>query len=147
MTSLSLNTYLPYRLSVASNKVSALISKAYEARFGLNVPQWRLLAVLAEAAPLSQQALVARTAMDKVTVSRAATALIDRGLIARKTSQADRRVAELSLTPAGISIVDEVVPLALNFEKALIEAIGMADAKKLETMLRKLEAQAEKLGE
>jgi DNA-binding MarR family transcriptional regulator len=146
MTKLYLDTYLPYRLSVTSNKVSALIARAYENRFGLSVPQWRLLAVLAETSHLSQQELVLRTAMDKVTVSRAAAALMERGLIARKTSQADRRAAELSLTPAGISIVDEVVPLAQDFEKALIEAIGVADAGKLEAMLRKIEAQAEKLG-
>ena len=145
MKPLNLESYLPYRLSVASNKVSALIAKAYEVRFGLTIPQWRLLAILSEGAPLSQQSLVNRTAMDKVTVSRAAQALITRGLVQSRPSAKDRRAVELSLTAAGISIVQEVAPVALAFEKALIEAIGAPAAKRLDMMLRKLEDQAEKL--
>lgn len=145
MKPLNLESYLPYRLSVASNKVSALIAKAYEVRFGLTIPQWRLLAILSEGAPLSQQSLVSRTAMDKVTVSRAAQALITRGLVQSRPSEKDRRAVELSLTAAGISIVQEVAPVALAFEKSLIEAIGAPAAERLDIMLRKLEDQAEKL--
>jgi DNA-binding MarR family transcriptional regulator len=145
MKPLNLESYLPYRLSVASNKVSALIAKAYEVRFGLTIPQWRLLAIVSEGAPLSQQSLVSRTAMDKVTVSRAAQALIMRGLVQSRPSEKDRRAVELSLTAAGISIVQEVAPVALAFEKSLIEAIGASAAERLEIMLRKLEDQAEKL--
>lgn len=145
MKPLNLDTYLPYRLSVASNKVSALIARAYEARFGLTIPQWRVLAVLSEGQALSQQGLVARTAMDKVTVSRAVQALVVRGLLVSRPSIKDRRAVELTLSDAGISIVDDVAPVALAFEKALIEAIGGPSAEKLDGMLRKLEDQAEKL--
>ena len=66
---LQLDSYLPYRLSVASNAVSGLIARAYEDRFGLSIPQWRLICVLAEDGPATQGQLVARTVMDKVTVS------------------------------------------------------------------------------
>ena len=45
---LRLRDYLPYRLSVAANAVSQLIARAYKEQFGLTVPQWRLLAVLAD---------------------------------------------------------------------------------------------------
>ena len=69
---LRLDSYLPYRLSVASNAVSGLIARAYEDRFGLTIPQWRLVCVLAEEGGLTQVQIVARTVMDKVTVSRAA---------------------------------------------------------------------------
>jgi DNA-binding MarR family transcriptional regulator len=145
MKPLNLEAYLPYRLSVASNKVSALIAKAYESRFGLTIPQWRVLAVLSEGQAQSQQALVARTAMDKVTVSRAAAALIGRDLVRSKPSSADKRAVELTLSTAGIAIVQEVAPVALTLEKALIEAIGGPAAERLESMLRKLEEQAQKL--
>ncbi|MGA2364065.1 MAG: MarR family transcriptional regulator, partial [Steroidobacteraceae bacterium] len=50
---LRLQDYLPYRLSVASNAVSRLIARAYEQRFGLKIPQWRLIAVLADEGPLT----------------------------------------------------------------------------------------------
>ena len=73
---LQLDAYLPYRLSVASNAVSSLITRAYQDRFGLNVPQWRLVCVLREDGGLTQGQIVTRTLMDKVTVSRAAQALL-----------------------------------------------------------------------
>jgi hypothetical protein len=68
--SLQLDGYLPYRLSVASNAVSGLIARAYEDRFALSIPQWRLICVLAEDGGLTQVQIVARTVMDKVTVGR-----------------------------------------------------------------------------
>ena len=51
---LRLDAYLPYRLSVASNAVSGLIARAYQDRFGLSVPQWRVICVLAEDGGLTQ---------------------------------------------------------------------------------------------
>jgi DNA-binding MarR family transcriptional regulator len=142
MTALNLETYLPYRLSVASNKVSALIAKSYESRFGLTIPQWRTLVILSEGQALSQKDLVARSAMDKVTISRAVTALVARGLLARESLKRDKRVDVLTLSDAGRAIVAEVVPMVLEFEASLIAVIGQSDAKILDVMLRKLEAQA-----
>lgn len=145
MTTLSLDTYLPYRLSVASNKVSALIAKAYEVRFGLSVPQWRVLVILSEGVALSQKDLVARSVMDKVTISRAVAALVTRGLLVRANRAHDRRVDNLSLSEAGQAIVAEVMPVALDFEAKLIAAIGPREAKVLDEMLRKLESRSDAL--
>jgi DNA-binding MarR family transcriptional regulator len=145
MSLLILDTYLPYRLSMASNKVSALIAKAYETRFGLSVPQWRVLVILSEGTPLSQKGLIERTAMDKVTISRTVGALVTRGLLLRVNRGGDRRMNVLTLSQAGRDIVSEVTPLALEFEAALITAIGTQPAYELGDMLRKLEACAETL--
>jgi DNA-binding MarR family transcriptional regulator len=147
MTQLDLDTYLPYRLSVASNKVSALIAKAYEARFGLSVPQWRLLVILSQSEALSQKEIVERSAMDKVTISRVVAALLGRGLLLRTSRAYDRRVDVLSLSEAGRAIVAEVTPLALGFEASLIGAIGSSQAVALAGMLRILEACAEALAQ
>lgn len=145
MPDLNLDAYLPYRLSVASNKVSALIAKAYEARFGLSVPQWRLLVILSQTAALSQKDIVLRSAMDKVTISRAVAALLARGLLVRTNKAYDRRVDVLSLSEAGRTIVADVTPLALGFEAALVEAIGEDQAASLSNMLTTLEARADAL--
>ncbi len=69
---LLLQEYLPYRLSIAANAVSRLIARAYEDRFGLTIPQWRLMAILGDEGALTQQALCGRSLMDKITVMRAA---------------------------------------------------------------------------
>src|ERR1700739_1205270 len=98
---LRLDGYLPYRLSVASNAVSRLIARAYEDRFGLTIPQWRLIVVLGEDGPLTQQAIGARTVMDKVTVSRATQGLVKRRLVERAPHDADGRSHHLALSTAG----------------------------------------------
>jgi DNA-binding MarR family transcriptional regulator len=139
---LTLDDYLPYRLSVAANAVSDLIAGAYRARFGLTIPQWRLVAVLGEDGPSTQQALCARTLMDKVTVSRAAAALSDRGLISRSPNEADGRSHRLGLTREGQALYAEVVPSALAYEARLLEALGPFELQAARSLLRRLEAAA-----
>jgi DNA-binding MarR family transcriptional regulator len=145
MGKLILDSYLPYRLSVASNKVSSLIAKAYASRFSLSIPQWRILVILSEAHPLSQKDLISQTAMDKVTISRAITSLVRRGLLAKESRPPDRRVDTVMLTTNGESIVLEVKPLALEFEASLISVIGKEQAVQMRNMLRQLETQADLL--
>ena len=100
-TTLKLDQFLPYRLSIASNAVSDAIATAYRTLFGLRIPEWRLGAVRAEDGALSQQALCGRTRMDKVTVSRAAIALVDRGRGGRLSIPVDQRSHLLTLTTEG----------------------------------------------
>ena len=52
---LNLDNFLPYRLSVASNALSSRIAAEYQNRFGLKIPEWRLMAVLGEGKPKTQR--------------------------------------------------------------------------------------------
>ena len=45
---LKLESFLPYRLSVLSNRVSAAIAQDYAERFDMTVPEWRTMAALGE---------------------------------------------------------------------------------------------------
>ena len=138
-TSLQLDSYLPYRLSVASNAVSGLIARAYEDRFALSVPQWRLMCVLAEDGGLTQREIVARTVMDKVTVSRAARGLAGRRLIARSENESDGRSHVLTLTDGGRRLHAEIAPLALAYEAALICGLAPAEVAQLKRLLARLQ--------
>ena len=142
---LQLDSYLPYRLSVASNAVSGLIARAYEDRFGLSIPQWRLVCVLAEDGGLSQVQIVARTMMDKVTVSRAAQGLVKRRLIARTQNRMDARSHVLALTEAGRNLHAEIAPLALAYEAALIAGLDAGEVSLLKRLLGRLQAAAGEL--
>jgi len=144
---LRLQFYLPYRLSVASNAVSSLIALAYEEKFGLTIPQWRMMAVLADESPLTQQELCGRTIMDKVTVTRAAQGLLRRRLITRIPNAADGRSHRLALTNRGEALYEEVAPLALDYEAKLLAGMKGNDVKKLEQQLRHLEHAAAALRE
>jgi DNA-binding MarR family transcriptional regulator len=143
---LRLDDYLPYRLSAAANAVSELIARAYQSRFGLTIPQWRVIAVLGEAGPLIPQAICARTVMDKVTISRAAAGLVQRGLVERMPHEADGRSHHLVLTTAGRDLYAEVAPLALDYEAALLAAFSGAEQQALHDLLRRIEITAAGLG-
>jgi DNA-binding MarR family transcriptional regulator len=139
---LRLDAYLPYRLSVASNAVSGLIARAYQDRFGLSVPQWRLLCVLAEDRALTQGQLVARTVMDKVTVSRSAQGLLKRHLVSRSEHHADGRSHVLQLSPQGERLYAEIAPLALAYEHALIAGLSSREVEDLKRLLGRLQESA-----
>ncbi|RAK60171.1 MarR family transcriptional regulator [Phenylobacterium hankyongense] len=141
-SALELDSYLPYRLSVASNAVSGLIARAYQDRFGLSIPQWRLICVLAEYRELTQGQVVARTVMDKVTVSRAAQGLLNRHLVGRSDHQADGRSHVLALTPQGARLYAEIAPLALAYEAALISGLAPEEVTLLKRLLSRLQSAA-----
>ena len=142
---LKLDNYLPYRLSVASNAVSGLIARAYQDRFGLTVPQWRLICVLAEDGGLTQVQIVARTVMDKVTVSRAAQGLLKRRLVVRTDHVADGRSHVLTLGEEGQRLYAEIAPLAQAYEAALIAGLKPEEVMLLKRLLSRLQSAAETL--
>jgi DNA-binding MarR family transcriptional regulator len=143
---LNLDQFLPYRLSIASNALSERIAADYQSKFGLKIPEWRLMAVLGEGKPLTQRELVAATLMDKVTVNRAAKALADRQLIARQAHEADGRSHHLDHTETGRALYDAIVPAALATEERLESHISAAERTALMAILAKLTTAAEDYG-
>lgn len=135
---LVLRDYLPYRLSVLSNRVSSSISKLYQRHVDLSIPEWRVIAILGESGPLSAREVAEKTAMDKVAVSRAATRLFEVNYISRKTDSRDKRRQKLNLTALGKEIYATVVPVALGYEASLLENLSPAEKKHLDKLLRKL---------
>ena len=139
MTRLRLDDFLPYRLSFTSNLISEAIARAYEALFGLKIPEWRLVAVIAEHDGITQQAIGLRTRMDKVTVSRAAVSLTERGLIERRANPEDRRSHLLVLSPAGRRLYADVVPKALELEARVFGNFTRAELDAFVSMLRRID--------
>ena len=137
---LVLDDFIPYRLSVTSNLVSDSIARAYESLFGLTIPEWRLVAVIAETGGITQQAIGAKTLMDKVTVSRAAIALVGRGLLARRDNPEDRRSHLLELTDAGRDLYAVVAPKALDLESRIFDAFDPQEVAQFVAMLRRIES-------
>ena len=139
MTRLRLDAFLPYRLSVTSNLVSDAIARTYEALFGLSIPEWRVVAVVAEEGSVTQQAIGRRTRMDKVTVSRAATALAARGLLERRANPQDKRSHLLHLSAAGRDLHAAIAPKALDLERRIFSAFAPAEVAAFAAMLRRIE--------
>lgn len=133
-----LEHFLPYRLSVLTNTISARFAAQYGARFGLTIPEWRVLAVLGRYAPLAAREVCARTAMDKVRVSRAVALLSRKGLVARATDGADRRRAALALTTRGKRMHAGIIPLARTIEAESLAALTARERRVFHELLTKL---------
>lgn len=135
---LVLERFLPYRLSVLSNRISQAIADTYGARFGIGITEWRVIAVLGRNPGLSANGVAERTAMDKVAVSRTIARLLERDLVQRDTHGDDRRRSVLELSEAGYRIYDEVVPLALARERALLAHFSAEEKQQLDALMTKL---------
>ena len=143
---LHLEKFLPYRLSVLSNTVSSAIAAAYFMNFGLSIPEWRVMAVLAMTPDLSAAEVAQRTAMDKVAVSRAVASLLGEGRIVRKTARADRRRSLLRLSAAGRRVYAQVVPVALAYERDLLAPLTRKDREVVDRAVRILLGRATEIG-
>ena len=142
---IKLEEFLPYRLSVLSNTVSNAIADAYKGRFGLSIPDWRVMAVLARLPGSSAQELVRWTRMDKVAVSRGVSRLLERGLLQKLMSTQDRRRSELRLSAQGEQVYREIMPMARGYEASLLENISVEHRQLLDEILADLQQAAEGL--
>ncbi|KQZ01397.1 hypothetical protein ASD45_11465 [Pseudolabrys sp. Root1462] len=135
---LTLEGFLPHRLLVCAQFVSAALAKVHAGRHEIGVPEWRVLVVLAEFGSMTAKAIGQRSHMHKTKVSRAVAVLEELELVTRRSNTADLREAFLSLTPAGRAIYDQLAPGALEFADRLIAAIDPADREALDRILDRL---------
>jgi DNA-binding MarR family transcriptional regulator len=139
-TALDLDAFMPYRLSILTNRVSSAIARHYSDRFGLSIPEWRVMAVLGQTPGLSARQVAERTAMDKVQVSRAVQSLLAAKRLTREADIRDGRVSQLSLSAPGRAIYDELVPVALKLERDFLSVLTENDRRALDRLLTKLSA-------
>ena len=135
---LILEDFLPYRLAILSHTVSSLIARVYDKRFGLTIPEWRVIAIVGRFPGLSAVEVAERTMLDKVAVSRAVTKLIKAGRIDREFADADRRRSILTLSEAGREVHDEIAPLALAMEDDLLHGLDEQQISTLNTVIERL---------
>ena len=143
---LRLENFLPYQLAVLSNTVSMTVARAYDKRFKVSIPEWRVIAILGRFPGLSAVEVAERTMMDKVAVSRAVTKLIKNGRIDREFADADRRRSILNLSTDGKQLHDEIAQVALRFERDLVEGFSEDEMKNLTNIIERLMARAKLIG-
>lgn len=135
---LRLDRFLPYELSVLAAKTSRRLADEYETRFGLQMAEWRVMAVLGYFHPMSSNGIVARTSMDKAKVSRAVGRLIRRGLLTRRAHPRDGRLLVLEFSARGRRLYAEVTKVARAWESWFVGAISVPERRRLHRMLAAL---------
>lgn len=142
---IELETFLPYRIAVLANVMGAAIASAYVERFNLTIPEWRVIAVLTRYPGLSAREVAQKSHMDAVAVSRAVNRLLRAGRLRRAIARDDRRRSVLQVSEAGAMVYREVAPMALEFERSLIDALPAPERAAFDQAIGVLIQRAESL--
>jgi DNA-binding MarR family transcriptional regulator len=142
---LKLEQFLPYQLNVVASLVSQALSRVYAERYGIGVPEWRVLVTLGQYDAMTAKAIGAHTHMHKTKVSRAVALMEKRRLLVRRANRDDKREAFLSLTAAGRTMYQEVAPHALDFANRLIAILAPEDRDAFNRAVKLLTAQSAQL--
>jgi DNA-binding MarR family transcriptional regulator len=138
-----LANFVPFRLNRLADAVSLKLSEIYRDRFGLEVPEWRVLVTVGERKECTAQQIAQSTRMHKTRVSRAVRSLEERQLLARSASGIDGREIPLCLSAAGRRLHASLVPLALEREREILSCLSSSQCR---TWLNGLSALEESLG-
>jgi DNA-binding MarR family transcriptional regulator len=133
-----LDRFLPYLVNVLASRLSTELAQVYEERFGISIPEWRVIAHLSQNHEVSVREIFRRVDMDKAKVSRAAARLETRGLITKRANSDDRRLVKLALTRKGRSLFEEIAPLALGYERDVLGRLSPREAATFRNLLDKL---------
>jgi DNA-binding MarR family transcriptional regulator len=143
-TVFELARFLPFRLTVLSNRLTRRVARFYGERFKLSAPEWRTIAVLGQHGAMSANAVIVQTTMDKVRVSRAVAKLLKSSYITRDADPQDRRRAILALTPKGVELYRQIVPLVQEVEAEILATLSAEDRTGLDHALAHIEAYLDK---
>ena len=140
MAKLDLFRFVPFRLNRLAAEVSAALSSEYQERYGLDIPEWRVLATLGfRAEPCSAQYISHCTRTHKSTISRAVTALMQRQLVERVENEDDRREFALRLTRKGHALYEELIPRLLRKEREIMSCLTTDERASFALALGKIE--------
>jgi DNA-binding MarR family transcriptional regulator len=139
-STLDLFRFVPFRLNRLAAEVSAALSSEYQQRYGLDIPEWRVLATLGfRNDACSAQYISHCTRTHKSTISRAVTALMGRQLVERVENADDRREYRLRMTRKGKALYEELIPRLLRREQEILSCLSAKERKDFALLLGKIE--------
>jgi DNA-binding MarR family transcriptional regulator len=140
LAKLDLFRFVPFRLNRLAAEVSAALSSEYQERYGLDIPEWRVLATLGfRNDACSAQYIAHCTRTHKSTISRAVTTLMERQLVERVENADDRREFALRMTRKGQALYEELIPRLLRKEHEILSCLSAQERKTFALALGKIE--------
>lgn len=132
--------YVLSRISRLAKHLGRIRESAF-AEHDLDSWEFDVLAALRRAGPpyeLSPGQLAAETLVTSGTMTTRVDRLIERGLVARRRDQRDRRGVLVRLAPVGREVVDGALSSLLHEEQTLMAALSDEDRTSLPDSLRRL---------
>jgi DNA-binding MarR family transcriptional regulator len=138
---LDLFKFVPFRLNRLAAEVSAELSSEYQARYGLDIPEWRVLATLGFRNQACNAQYIAHcTRTHKSTISRAVIALMTRQLVERVENSDDRREFALRMTRKGRALYERLIPRLLRKEREIMSCLSAKEQTDFARLLGKIES-------
>lgn len=119
-----LERYLPYRFTVIAAQMSADLAKQYKGRFGISMPEWRVLLNVGYSDKTSVRDIEKRVNLEKSKVSRAASKLEAKGFVTKEVDDHDRRLIKLIITEQGAELLRQLIPIAQAYQTQLLKSSG-----------------------
>lgn len=145
--SVQLSQFVPYRMVHLASNISLALSKIYKQKFDITIPEWRVLAQLAQQNKLYAKDIGDLTSMDKSKVSRVVKTLESKDYLIRQTDKQDNRAAYLSLSVQGHSLYQKIAPKALQWEKQFMSVLESSEHRNLMKVLDRLDKQVLLMGD
>lgn len=134
--------YFPAFISSIANKISRGGSRVYLKLFGIGIIEWRILSVLADNPQTTANAICAVMDLDKAAASRSIQVLERLGYVGTATDPGDGRKRTVVLTPAGQSLHDRAIKVALRREQQLLSGFTDSEREVFLSLLRRMHANA-----
>jgi DNA-binding MarR family transcriptional regulator len=131
---------IDYKVGQLRKLLDRYSSPIVSEKFGLSLAEWRVLSHIQTGNSVTAFWLCRRLQADRAEVSRACASLIDRGYVASWPNPADARSALLELTRLGQSLFNRILPVRLQLQKELTDALRPQEIVVLYRALDKLTA-------
>ena len=138
MSLLILDEFFPFQTRLFYRQVSSALTHVYDSRYGMKPFEWRTMVILGSDGEFTANEIVTRSSIDKVSVSRAITALKKRRWILSKANKNDGRSRLLRLSDAGREAYHDLVPLMLEVEQKLLGVYTQEEVTELRRLMAKL---------
>lgn len=129
--------YLLYMLAAASNALSTEFH-AYIRGRGLRVPEWRVLACLADEDGQMVTQLATLALMEQSRLTKIIDQMAEKGFVARRSDERDRRRVRVFLTEAGRSLAIELVEAAKAHQASILAQLTRDETETLKNVLNRI---------
>jgi len=131
---------VPVRIMRIADIISRLATRGFRARFDLRNTDFRILNLLEHAQGMTVNEIARQTHVDKAWISRSLRQLSEKGLVKRGSNKKDSRVAIITLTKSGQSLLDDIRPLTTATEARLLDGIEIDAFKQdLDRLMKNIE--------